>query len=123
MKRLFLAVVAMLSMTMAFAENEDANNVNNVAAYDMKVNIRKLGEVLGLTYDQMESVSDIHRTFCGEMMVASQANKDERSGLVKKAVAKDLQYMNYILNREQYRKYLMLLNATLNNRGLNTFAE
>lgn len=123
MKRLFLAVVAMLSMTMAFAENEDANNVNNVAAYDMKVNIRKLGEVLGLTYDQMESVSDIHRTFCGEMMVASQANKDERSSLVKKAVAKDLQYMNYILNREQYRKYLMLLNATLNNRGLNTFAE
>jgi glutamine amidotransferase-like uncharacterized protein len=123
MKRLFLAVVAMLSMTMAFAENEDANNVNNVAAYDMKVNIRKLGEVLGLTYDQMESVSDIHRTFCGEMMVASQANKDERSGLVKKAVTKDLQYMNYILNREQYRKYLMLLNATLNNRGLNTFAE
>lgn len=123
MKRLFLVVVAMLSMTMTFAENENANSVNNVAAYDMKVNIRKLGEVLGLTYDQMESVSDIHRTFCGEMMVASQANKDERDGLVKKAVAKDLKYMNYILNREQYRKYLMLLNATLNNRGLNAIAE
>ena len=38
---------------------------------------------------------------------------------MEKAVKKDLKYMNYILNKEQYRKYLLVLNATFNNRGLN----
>ena len=39
--------------------------------------------------------------------------------MVNKAIEKDLKYMHYILDRDQYRKYLLLLNATINNRGLN----
>lgn len=120
MKRLFMAVaVAMLSITATFAEDENAANVNNANAYDMSVNIRRLGVALGLTTDQMESVEDIHHTFCGEMMMAAQAGKDERQALVDKAVTKDLKYMHYVLNSDQFRKYRMLLNVTLNNRGLN----
>ena len=118
MKKMILVVFAMLSMTMAYADNENAQELNNVEAYDMNVNMRKLAVTLGLTFDQMEAVSDIHRTFCGEMMMAAQANKDERSEMVDKAVAKDLHYMHYILDQKQYRTYLMLLNATLRNRGL-----
>lgn len=119
MKRLFMAVaVAMLSITATFAAEENAANVNNVNAYDMSVNIRKLGVTLGLTLDQMESVSDIHRNFCGEMMLASQADSDERQALVEKAVTKDLKYMRYILTDDQFGKYRVLLNTTLNNRGL-----
>ena len=38
MKRLFLVVVAMLSMTMTFAENENAANLNSTEAYNMTVN-------------------------------------------------------------------------------------
>ncbi|MCI7398866.1 MAG: hypothetical protein ACI3YP_02395 [Prevotella sp.] len=119
MKRLFLTVVAVLTMTATFAENEKANSVNNANAYDMKVNMSKLGEALNLTQDQMESVADVHRTFCGEMLVASQANEEDRKALVEKAVLKELRYMNYLLNDKQYRTYVMLLNTTLNNRGLN----
>ena len=119
MKRLFLTVVAVLTMTTTFAENEKANSVNNANAYDMKVNMSKLGEALNLTQDQMESVADVHRTFCGEMLIASQANEDDRDALVKKAVNKDLKYMHYLLNDKQYRTYVMILNTTLNNRGLN----
>ena len=52
------------------------------------------------------------------MMFAANAKADEVDALVRKAVNKDLQYMSYILNKEQYRKYVMLLNATMNNRGL-----
>ena len=40
MKRLFLVVVAMLSMTMTFAENEEVNSVNVANVYDMSLNIR-----------------------------------------------------------------------------------
>lgn len=110
--------VVMLGITATFAEDENAANVNNVEAYDMSVNMRKLGVTLGLTTDQMEGVTDLHRTFCGEMMMAAQASKDERQALVDKAVAKDLKYMHYILNADQFKKYSLLLNTTLSNRGL-----
>ena len=38
--------------------------------------------------------------------------------MIDKAVIKDLKYMHSTLNDSQYRKYVMLLNATLMNRGL-----
>ena len=118
MKRLFLMTIAMLSMTMTFAENENAANMNNVETYDMSVNIRKLGEALGLTFDQMEAVESIHNTFNAEMLFAAQANTDDRKVMVDKAIDKDVKWMHYILDEKQYRKYLMLLNVTLQNRGL-----
>lgn len=110
----------MLSMTMTFAENENATNVNNVEAYDMSVNMRKLSVALGLTIDQMEAVETVHNTFNAEMQFAAHYDtKEEREAQVKRAVEKDIKWMNYILNKDQYRKYLLLLNATLTNRGLN----
>ncbi len=118
MKRLFLVVVAMLSMTMTFAENETTKSHNTVEAYDMTVNMKKLGQVLELSKDQIEAVAEIHKTFCAEMLFAAQYGKDERDQLVDKAIKKDVAYMGYILNKDQYRRYVMLLNVTLNNRGL-----
>jgi hypothetical protein len=52
------------------------------------------------------------------MLFAAQYGKDERTKMVDRAINKDLAYMNYILNQDQYRKYVMLLNVTLTNRGL-----
>jgi hypothetical protein len=118
MKRLFMMVVAMLTLTMAHAENEEAKSTNNVEAYDMTVNYRKLAVALDLNADQMDAVEEIHNTFCQDMMLAAQANKDEREALVDVAVKKDVRYMRYILDHAQYRKYLMLLNVTFQNRGL-----
>ena len=118
MKRLFLSVVAVLSMTMAFAENEKLNNTESTNAYNMAVNYGKLAESLGLSIDQAEAVQDIHTSFCADMMNAAGANADEREAMVKKAVEKDLKYMRTVLTEEQYRSYLRLLNATFMNRGL-----
>jgi hypothetical protein len=118
MKKIVLTLVAMLTMTMANAENEDNNTVEATNAYDMRVNMRKLAVTLGLTLDQMEAVQDIHHQFCNEMMLAAQAEGDERTNMVEQAVKKDVRYMHYILDDKQYRKYLLLLNTTLYNRGL-----
>jgi hypothetical protein len=118
MKRLFMVVVAMLSMTMTFAENENAANLNNAEAYNMTVNMKKLGQALNLSKDQVESFAEIHKTFSAEMMFAAQASGEERQKMVDKAIGKDLAYMNYILSHDQYRRYVMLLNITLINRGL-----
>lgn len=118
MKRMILTMVAMLSMTMTFAENENMNALNNTEAYDMTVNMKKLSQALGLSKDQVEGVAEIHKAFSAEMVFAAQYGKEERAKMVEKAINKDLAYMNYMLNKDQYRKYVMLLNVTLNNRGL-----
>ena len=116
MKRLFLTMVAVLSMTMTFAENENAASLNE--AYNMTVNMNKLAKALNLTTDQYESVAEIHKTFAAEMMFAAQSKGEERNKMVEKAVKKDLAYMDYVLSKDQYRKYVKLLNVTLLNRGL-----
>ena len=118
MKKIVLMVAAMMTMTMSFAENDNSNAVKGVEAYDMTVNIRKLAVTLGLTFDQMEAVEDIHHQFSQEMMMAAYADDAEREAMVDKAVKKDVRYMHYVLNDKQYRTYLMLLNTTLRNRGL-----
>ena len=117
---MILTMVAMLSMTMAFAEGENVNSVNNVAVYDMSVNMEKLAEALSLNGDQREAVDNIYQTFAAEMMYAAQYySNDQRKDMVKKAINKNVAWMNYVLNDKQRRTYLMLLNTTINNRGLN----
>ena len=116
MKKIVLTIVALMSMTMTFAENESAANLNTTEAYNMTVNIRQLARALNLSNDQVESVAEVHKTFSAEMMFAAQYGKDERAKMMDKAINKDLAYMNYILNKDQYRKYLRLLNVTLVSR-------
>ena len=116
---MILTMVAMLSMTMAYAEGENANSVNNVAAYDMSVNMNKLSDALSLTDDQKEAVADINHTFAAEMMFAAQYSNEQRKEMVKKAIEKNVAWMTYVLNDKQRRLYLTLLNTTINNRGLN----
>ena len=60
MKKIVLMLVAMMTMSMANAENENNNTVQAANAYDMTVNMRKLAVTLGLTFDQIEAVQDIH---------------------------------------------------------------
>lgn len=120
MKRLFLTVVAMLSMTLTFAENENmnVNSANNVEAYNMNVNILQMARALELTDDQVEAVTEIHKIFCDEMMVAARHTQEERKACVNVAVKRNLSYMNYVLDYDQYKKYRRLLSLTLRNRGL-----
>lgn len=129
MKKIVLAMVAMMSMTVAFAGNNEKNvvkvqNAAEVAAaaldqnYDMTVNYRSLASTLGLNSYQMQAVEIIHNKFVEEMAAAQDAHNDERAHLVKKATDKELQFMGFVLNDKQYDKFSQLLNLTLANRGL-----
>ena len=64
------------------------------------------------------AVADVHKNFTADMMNAATAKGEDRSAMIDKAVLKDLKYMHVILDNSQYRKYVMLLNTTLINRGL-----
>ena len=119
MKRLFLIVVAILSMTMTFAEENDQQTVVNAEAYKMTVNYKQLGKTLELTKDQIEAVKDVHNEFCSDMEFISMVEQGSKKMMIDSAIKKDLQYMKFILDKDQYKKYLTLLNLTLYNRGLN----
>ena len=108
MKKIMIMAVAMFAMaTTTFAAEE---NTNATAAFNMNIKMGSLANALSLNIDQAEAVADVHKNFTADMM--------NRAAMIDKAVIKDLKYMHSILNDAQYRKYVMLLNATLVNRGL-----
>ena len=78
MKKMILTLVAMLSMTTAFAEGEMAMGTSNMEAYELNVNMDKLSEALNLADDQKEAVADIHHTFASELMFAAQYGANDR---------------------------------------------
>lgn len=53
------------------------------------------------------------------MDAAAASNNSDRKEIIDKAIKNDLKYVRSVLTDSQYRKYLVLLNTTLNNRGIN----
>ena len=115
---MILTMVAMLSMTTAFAEGENAASVENMEAYDLQINMNKLSKALNLADDQKEAVAEIHHTFASELKFAAEYGKNDRKAYVDRAIENDVKWMRYILNDKQLHTYLTLLNATMKNRGL-----
>ena len=116
MKKIMVLAVAMFAMeTATFAADEETNAT---AAYNMNIKMSSLADALSLNIDQVEAVADVHKNCTADMMIAATAKGEERSAMIDKAVLKDLKYMHVILDNSQYRKYVMLLNITLINRGL-----
>ena len=115
---MILTMVAMLSMTTAFAEGEKTAEVSNLEAYELNINMNKLSKALGLYDDQKEAVEEIHHTFAAELKFAAVYGKEDRDAMVKRAISNDVKWMRYILNKYQMRTYLELLNVTTKNRGL-----
>ncbi len=118
MKKIVLMAVALLSMATAFAADEKANATDVAAVYGMDVNMNGLARTLSLSIDQVAAVRDVHTNFNADMLNAASAPVEARKEMVDKAIEKDLKYMRSILSKEQYRTYLVLLNTTVNNRGI-----
>ena len=116
---MILTMIAMLSMTTAFAEGENAASVENMEAYNLNINMNKLSMALNLADDQKEAVAEIHHTFASELKFAAEYGKNDRKAYVNRAIDNDVKWMRYVLNDEQMHIYLKLLNATIINRGLN----
>ena len=119
MKRFVLTVMVVMTMSMAFADNEKSNSANDMSAYQMNISMHSLGRALNLSSDQYGFVEDAINIFTEDMMCIAAAEGADRLAMVKNAVSKNLSLTRNILTRAQYQKYVMLLNMTLNNRGLN----
>ena len=88
-------------------------------AIEGNINMNKLSKALNLADDQKEAVEEIHHTFASELKFAAEYGKNDRKAYVDRAINNDVKWMRYILNEDQMHTYLMLLNTTINNRGLN----
>ena len=121
MKKVFLMLVMMFTMSVySFAEENEATKMAETERYELKINHRRLACTLDMSSDQMEMCGDIVSELENDMMFASVMETEEsRNTIVANAVKKNIKYMHYILNDNQYKKYLMLLNLTLENRGFN----
>ena len=119
MKRFVISMIVMMSMTVAFAENEENEAANSTAAYEMKVNMHSLSRALNLSRDQYDFVEDAMNAFTADLMSIATTDGADRKAMVNNAILKNLNATHGILTRAQYRKYVMLLNTTMNNRGLN----
>lgn len=119
MKKFILILVMMFSMSIySFAEDSNATKVDNIERYEFKFNHRRLACVLEMSLDQMEMCESILNEFVNDMRFAASMDTEEsRMKVTASAVKKNVRYMGYVLNKKQYRKYLTLLNVTLQNRG------
>ena len=117
MKKIVFAIALMMASTLgAFAED---NSANKVEAYTLNINTRSLSRTLSLSLDQEEICSDVIKEFENDMLfAASNSSNESRKSVTKNAVDKNLKYMRMFLNDKQYKKYVMLLNTTLVNRGI-----
>lgn len=133
MKRLYFTVVALLSMTMTFAGNEEGmkagkNGANatavatvansDAANYEIRYNVRRLGETLGLNQWQMDSVEALNAMFNADLTAVAGAEKSVRKEMLGDAIAKDHAYMSHVLTPAQLGKYETLINTTFANRGI-----
>lgn len=119
MKKYFVIVAMALAMCMpATAATNEAANVESVEMYQFNINKEKLYDYLKVNKDQVEISNTIMHEFENDMKFAAQMGTvEQRNAILNNLMKKNLTYMRYVLDKDQFHRYLRVLNATLNNRG------
>ncbi len=114
MKRLGLTLVAAFCLA---ASTFAADYQPTTAKWEGNINVSKLSKYLNLTSLQSEEVANICTYFTEQMNRATTARKNQDAKL-HTAVYGNLKLMKQTLTKEQYVKYVSLMNATLKNKGI-----
>lgn len=122
MKRFMLLFVVLVVFAGAtsFAANEGANA--NKEAWNWSVRTECIVRYLDIYSSQYDKVAFANEYFSDQLQKISRIKNEERRGKkIREAVVENLSLMKSVLNGEQYRKYLTLLNLTLRNKGLDVY--
>ena len=114
MKRIGLTLVAALCLT---ATTFAAGNQPTTAKWEGNINVSKLSKQLDLDDKQHEEVTNICDYFTQQMNRAN-ASKKNKEEMVRNAVYVNLKLMKKTLTPKQYAAYTKVLNATLQNKGI-----
>lgn len=116
MKKIVLSAALLFCVAAASASNRSADN-----NLELKLNIDKLSVYLSLDAQQAELAESYATEFSDQLHYAKYAKSARRAKKVQRAVYTNLGQMRYTLTKEQYGKYLRLMNVTLRNRGLDQY--
>ncbi len=122
MKRFVLLFVALATFAGAtvFAANEGANV--NKEVWNWNVRTERMVRYLDIYSGQFDKVALVNEYFSDQLQKISRIkDEDVRGKKVREAVSENLSLMKSILNVEQYRKYVTLLNLTIRNKGLDVY--
>jgi hypothetical protein len=120
MKRLGLTLVAVLCLSAtSFAAGKQPTTEKTTAnvKWEGNINVSKLGRYLDLNAGQYEEVANICEFFTEQMERATTSKKDQEK-LLRNAVYGNLKLMKKTLDEKQYANYTKVLNATLQNKGI-----
>ena len=120
MKKIVLTVVTVMTFAFGYAETFGSRRMMNqpVVNYDMSFDMHRLAAKLDLDENQMETVEVIQNCFVNEVQEAATSRGLQRRHLIHQAGRKDVHQMHQVLNEKQFSTYMMLLGATLKNKGL-----
>lgn len=120
MKKFFIMLALLLAVNTGVSARiaDETNNMEMVERFNLNVNHKKLAETLELDKEQIDFVDFAIDELENDMMFASTIeNNDTQYGVLKSLVEKNMKLMRSFLTPKQYKKYSMLLNLTLVNRG------
>lgn len=118
MKKVLLTVVAVMTMTVSFAQPRHFRHAEKAESYELNFDQRRLAVKLGLTDYQMEAMEAIHNNYNDQVASAASARGFQRTAMLHNAVRKDMNDMRRILNDEQFKTYMLLIGTTLQNQHL-----
>ena len=121
MKKCILMLVAMLTISLhVFASDAKTTEIERVERYDLNVDLRRLGTFLNLSENQIDGMRTVETELHNDLMLAAfEDDAEVRKNAAKNAIDKHVKHVHFVLkNKEQYRKYLLVLNATIRNREL-----
>lgn len=111
MRRLGMAVAALLlCATVGFAREN-----RKMSKEPFVINFEKLSHYLQLSPSQVNEVANINEYFVDKQTESLRSGSNQREKKMHQAVYGNLKLMKKVLNKEQYRKYVTLLNVTNNN--------
>lgn len=119
MKKVFMTLVAVMAVSSTMVAAPKAEKNAEPTKYTIDFNPRSIARYLSMTSDQVADMNMVHDNFSREMKKAEKAEGADRDKLTKKAILRDMAYMRNILSADQFKKYRIVFNATMNNRGLN----
>ena len=122
MKKMIIAVVAIMMAAATINAQEKVETVNNVnpVNYNFNINMRSLSRYLNLSQDQMEVMEYASDNFGYSVKRLEYTKAEKRGARMQKALNINLSYAHKFLDAGQYRKYLALMNNSLKNKGLDT---
>lgn len=125
MKKMIIAVVAIIMATATINAQEKLDTVNNVTPinYDFNINMRSLSRYLNLSADQMDAMEYASDNFGSSVKRLERTKVEKRGARMQKALNINLAFAHKFLDDAQYRKYLALMNNSLRNKGLDTLLK